>query len=208
MAKKILIPLFILAILLIGGGAYLIYTGTIQSNSKKETKSGYIRDSELGEQTDFEKENFDKQKPEVQEKMTFIKAAYKSYIPNDESFNSRIDVLKQCTVNYLDLSKESRSMMMESLGEDNIMVPDCDVDGMLQGVELNSSQKEYVDMLRDHFASYSEQQTVYEEQAKEWGAAEMAARPDIQDELDNVEYRLSYIEDGMAELFNKFFPML
>lgn len=209
MAKKILVSMFTLAILLIGGGAYLIYYGTNQSSeAKDEPKKGYVRNPDLGKRTDFEKENYDKQTPEVQEKLNFINHGYKSYIPDDDTFGSRVDVLKECTFQYLELSKESRQMLSESLGEDSITVPGCAVSEMIEGVELTFDQKDYLGMLTKHFTSYSQQQALYEEQSKEYGIAGPAQRPEIQDELDNIEYRLSYIEDGMTELFNKYFPML
>lgn len=208
MTKKILVSLFILAILLIGGGAYLIYFGTNQKETKMEEKKGYVRNPRLGVGTDYEKENFDKQTPEVQDKVMFIRETYKSKIPNDDIFGSRVDVLKECAINYLDLSKESRRMAIESLGEEVIIIPECDVDGILQGIELSSDQREYIDILKQNFDAYSQQQNVYEETAKEYGGADQGGRPELQEDLDNIEYRLSYIEDGMAELFNKFFPYL
>lgn len=213
MAKKILVSMFILAILMISGGAYLIYYGTNQlenkNESKKEEKKEYVRDPDLGKETDFTQEFIDKQPAESRGRLAFLEENYQSEIPDDNSFSSRVDLLQQYTAIYFELLAESRDMQKNSYGQDFIDVPAYKVNVVMDGVgSYDLEQKNTMEMLQRNFNIADQQQKLYNEKMEEYANAGPGPRADIQVDLDTIERRFPEIEKSNADLFENFFPYL
>lgn len=213
MAKKILVSLFILAILLIGGGAYLIYYGTTQSETKseekKEDKKGYVRNPKIGTQTDFAQEHIDKQPAEARDRLQFLEEGYQSEIPDDNSFSSRVDLVQKYTAIYLELLAESRDMQKNSFGQEFIDVPEYDVNVVMEGVgAYQLEQDNTMKMLQRNLNIAAQQQKLYNEKMKEFASAGPAQRSDIQNELDIIDRRFPEVDKSNADLFENFFPYL
>ncbi|UKS57760.1 hypothetical protein [Exiguobacterium acetylicum] len=213
MYKKILVSMFVLAILMIGGGTYLIYYGINQidnkNEAKKEEKKGYVRDPDLGKETDFTQEFIDKQPAEARGRLAFLEENYQSEIPDENSFSSRVDLVEKYTAIYFELLAESREMQKNSYGQDFIEVPAYDVNVVMEGVGAYRLEEENtMKMLQRNFNIADQQQKLYNEKMEEYANAGPGPRVDIQVELDTIERRFPEIEKSNADLFENFFPYL